>query len=81
MPPVPSDTLVRHIIRDLLKGNIVDDDDVLSFELNGKEFIVNGVKQPDAVFQQFRDRHIKDAENLVIYEHHDGTTHTEIHLK
>jgi len=47
------------IINDLIHEKLIKDKKNLSFSLNKDALIINGVKQPDAVFQKFREKYVK----------------------
>jgi hypothetical protein len=50
--------LTSKIIHDLRAEHIVDNIDHLSFTLDADKLIVNGVKQPDNIYQQFKAKFI-----------------------
>jgi len=49
----------NQIINDLVREKLIKDKKNLSFSLNKDELIVNGVKQPDAIFQKFKEKYVK----------------------
>ncbi len=48
------------MINDLLKDGIIADPNDLSFRIGTDEFVVNYVKQPEAVYQKYRARYVDD---------------------
>jgi len=49
----------NQIINDLIREKLIKDKKNVSFSLNKDGLIVNGVKQPDAVFQKFKEKYVK----------------------
>lgn len=49
----------EHIIDDMKKDGLIQTTDNLSFKIGTKEFIVNGKKQPDDIYQKYRAKYVK----------------------
>jgi len=49
----------KQAIDDMVKEGIISTRDNLSFKLSTEEFIVNGKKQPDDVYQRYRAKYVK----------------------
>jgi bla regulator protein blaR1 len=76
--------LTRNIIRDLQAGHIVDHLDKLSFTLDADQLIVNGARQPDNIYQQFKAKYIHRETDHYIYSqwshrNGDGGSNEEVH--
>jgi len=57
-----SESASNVILKGLIKDGIIGkNDSKTSFKLSGKEFIVNGVKQSQPVFQRYRDTYLKTS--------------------
>ncbi|WP_118949520.1 M56 family metallopeptidase [Taibaiella helva] len=57
-----SESASNVILNGLIKDGIIGkNDSKTSFKLSGKEFIVNGVKQPQPIFQRYRDTYLKTS--------------------
>jgi bla regulator protein blaR1 len=57
------------IIKDLMNEKIVTGDQQISFSLNSKELIVNGVKQSAELLAKLKEKYIKGPNDHVIYSH------------
>jgi len=49
----------EQIINDLISEKLIKSKKNLSFSLNKDALIVNGVKQPDGIFQKFKEKYVK----------------------
>ncbi|MCR8561244.1 M56 family metallopeptidase [Mucilaginibacter sp. BJC16-A38] len=47
------------IIREMITDGIIQSKDNLSFKISTSEFIVNAKKQPDEVYQKYREKYVK----------------------
>jgi beta-lactamase regulating signal transducer with metallopeptidase domain len=47
------------IITEMISDGIIQSKDNLSFKISTSEFIVNGKKQPDEVYQKYREKYVK----------------------
>jgi len=56
---VKDDVRKENIINDMLKDDIISTTDNLSFKISTDEFIVNGKKQPDEVYQTYKKKYVK----------------------
>jgi bla regulator protein BlaR1 len=56
---VKDDVRKETIINDMLKDDIISTTDNLSFKISTDEFIVNGKKQPDEVYQTYKKKYVK----------------------
>jgi beta-lactamase regulating signal transducer with metallopeptidase domain len=72
---------VGKIIDMLKEKNIIDNTEVLSFELNNDGFTVNNVKQPASVHEEFKKACLKSPQDHVIYSVSKGSTRTDISIK
>jgi hypothetical protein len=72
---------ISPIIRDLQVENLIADPEEYSFELNGKELIVNGKRQPDDVYKRFAEKYIKDPKDELKYSRKkNGSESTTINV-
>ncbi len=60
------------VIDEMTSEHLIDNRDELSFTLNDKELIINGVRQPDEVFQRFRKKYLGDPKDYIIYSKKKG---------
>jgi hypothetical protein len=60
-PPEPprGNKYISRIIDELIDKGVISDDLKLTFSLDNEAMTVNGVKQPDEVFQAFRKKYVK----------------------
>ncbi len=73
-----SNTLVNGIIRDLKgEGMSITEDDI-TFKLDAKELIINGVKQPDALHTKLKAKYLKGPNDFVKYNADGDTMHIDI---
>jgi hypothetical protein len=54
-----AENIFKTILADLKADNIITDDTKLTIHLDADEFIVNDVKQPDAIFQKYKAKYVK----------------------
>jgi bla regulator protein BlaR1 len=67
-----SQILSEGIINDLIENDIIKSKKELSsYTLNNDELIVNGVKQPDAVYKKFSDKYIKKGKRTISYSNEE----------
>ncbi len=69
----------KQAIDDMLKEGIINTRDNLSFKLSTEEFVVNGKKQPDDVYQRYRARYVKLVGNnhWSWFYNYDTSQHSE----
>jgi hypothetical protein len=81
-PPEPprANKYISHIIDDLENKGIINDESKLNFLLDNEQMTVNGVKQPDDVFQFFKQKYIKHAGDHFRYECHGSSAITNIKI-
>jgi bla regulator protein blaR1 len=72
---------VGRIIDMLMEQKIIDNTTELSFELSDEGFIVNNVKQPTSVHEEFKKAILKTPQDHVIYSVSKGSTHADISIK
>lgn len=72
---------IGRIIDMLREKKIIDNTEVLSFELNNDGFTVNNVKQPASVHEEFKKAILKGPQDHVIYSVSKGSTRTDISIK
>lgn len=75
-----SGKLIKGIVEDLKNDGIVKDTETISFSINNKELIVNGVKQPDAVHQKFRKKYLKGESDNINFSRDKNTSHSHISI-
>ena len=82
-PPEPprANKYISRIIDELIDKGIIPDDVKLTFSLDNEALIVNGVKQPDEVFQAFRKKYIKHTGDHLSYEHSGSSTISSIKIE
>lgn len=56
---VNDDERRNKIITEMITDGIIQNKDNLSFKISTSEFIVNGKKQPDEVYQKYREKYVK----------------------
>lgn len=76
-----SERMLGNFIDDLLKEGIIKNDKKLSFSLSNREFIVNGVKQPEAVLRKFTEKYSIGAGDHFNYSKTSHSTHTDISIQ
>ncbi|HMH23546.1 MAG TPA: M56 family metallopeptidase [Puia sp.] len=69
------------IIGALSDRKLITDKNDFSFSLDQYGLTVNGVKQSDEVYQQFREKFLKDPEDRIIYSKKNGSESVTIHKK
>lgn len=67
-------TVLDDIIDDLVSAGIITETNPLSFRINQREMVVNGVQQPEALKRQFHDKYVKKPSNTYSYSRNGGTT-------
>jgi hypothetical protein len=79
-PPEPprANKYVSHIIDDLFDKGLITEENKLSFQLDNEQLTVNGAKQPDNVFQFFKQKYIKHTGDHFSYERHGSSVITAI---
>jgi bla regulator protein blaR1 len=83
IPPVPpaKSNLIGPVINDLIADKLIDHLEVFSFVLNKEGLIVNDVRQPDEVFQRYKEKYIKDPRTQLIYSRRkDGSESSTINV-
>lgn len=65
---------VRSIISDLMAKGVITGTETLSFDLNDQELKVNGVKQPAALHQSFKEKYLTKPGDHYNYSRNGGTT-------
>ena len=75
----PENKTVKDIIRYLEDNNVSIDVENISITLNKNGLLVNGVKQPDALFSPLKKRYIKVDNDHVIYSSHKTSTGKSTH--
>jgi bla regulator protein blaR1 len=69
-----SEILQQKIIGDFIKEGIIKDKaDLSSYQLNNEALIVNGVKQPDAVYKKFKSKYVKSSKWVITYNNSEET--------
>ena len=77
--PSPSAGCVRRIIVELVdRGLVSAKTDLRSFSLDNNGLVVNGVRESDAVFADFKEKYVKDASDHYIYSHDGGSTTIDV---
>jgi len=71
---------VQGIIDDLYDENVIKDKDNLTFKLNDTELIVNGNKQPDALYKKMKLKYLKSAEDHIVYARSGETSSSDISI-
>jgi hypothetical protein len=82
-PPEPprANKYISRIIDELIDKGIIPDDVKLTFSLDNEALTVNGVKQPDEVFQAFRKKYIKHTGDHLSYEHSGSSSISSIKIE
>jgi beta-lactamase regulating signal transducer with metallopeptidase domain len=70
---------IELIIDQLMDEKIISSPKNISFELNSKEFILNGVKQSPEFYSGLKERFIVDKEDHFIYSNNGNSTHIDVH--
>lgn len=81
-PPEPprGNKYISRIIDELIDKGIIPDDNKLSFSLDNVGLTVNQVRQPDSVFQVFKQKFIKHPGDHMSYEHSGSSTVSSIKI-
>ncbi len=82
-PPEPprANKYISRIIDELIDKGIISDDVKLTFSLDNEALTVNGVKQPDEVFQAFRKKYIKHTGDHLSYERSGSSSISSIKIE
>jgi beta-lactamase regulating signal transducer with metallopeptidase domain len=75
------DARIQRIVDELKRNQLITDEDPLSFTLDNNGLIVNGTAAPAEVYQKLKERYLGSAKGHFIYDHHGGSTHTDISLE
>ncbi|RYY54899.1 MAG: hypothetical protein EOO09_12710 [Chitinophagaceae bacterium] len=71
--------IVNELTDELVSDKIVgSNDELLNFTLNKSEMTVNGVKQPDAVYQKFSSKYLKQLGNHIIFSKNGNSRNINI---
>ncbi|MEP7141489.1 MAG: M56 family metallopeptidase [Ferruginibacter sp.] len=63
-----SKKMQENVIADFIKENLIKDKkELFSYKLSNEELIVNGVKQPDAIHQRFKDKYVSGNNRTMQY--------------
>lgn len=62
-----TDQLTSNIISDLISENVIKNAKNLSYKLSSNSLIVNGVKQPEAVYSKLKSKYVKGAKYAICY--------------
>lgn len=60
------------IIDEMVSEHLIDNREELSFTLNNKELIINGVRQPEEVLQRYRKKYLGDVKDYIMYSKKKG---------
>jgi transmembrane sensor len=89
-PPVDTSSLEMHqykdiikeVMRELIKENIVPDaGSIASFKLTDKEFVINGKKLHEEIFQEFSTKYIHKSDYGIFYGAEKMVTADGFHLE
>lgn len=70
-----SEILQQKITGDFIKESIIKDKaELSSYQLNNEALIVNGVKQPDAVYKKFKSKYVKSSKWAISYNNSEATS-------
>ncbi|HEY0609711.1 MAG TPA: M56 family metallopeptidase [Chitinophaga sp.] len=65
------------LLKDMQQDGLIRDNEKFSYQLNKKEFIVDGEKQPDEVFRKYKEKYIKrPSDKYMYFKSHNRTTIT-----
>ncbi len=79
--PDAKPNFITPIVNDLIADKLIDDPEIFSFELSKEGLIVNGVRQPDEIFQRYKEKYIKDPRTQLIYSRRkDGSESSTINV-
>jgi beta-lactamase regulating signal transducer with metallopeptidase domain len=70
-----------HVIYDLRADGLIESVETLSFTLDNDGLVVNGVKQPESVYQKYKAKYLRDPADHVIYIHNGGHWHTDVWME
>jgi bla regulator protein blaR1 len=71
---------VGSIIEELLEERIIQTVEDLSFSLDSRQFIVNGIKQSESLHDRLKIEFLQDPKDHVIYSAKRGTIHTDVQV-
>ena len=82
-PPEPprANKYISRIIDELIDKGIITDDSKLTFSLDNEAMTVNGVKEPDEVFQAFKKKYIKHTGDHFTYERSGSSAISSIKIE
>jgi bla regulator protein blaR1 len=72
-PSVDNSTYIDPIIADLKARGLIQSEDPLTFRLDIHELKVNGVQQPDEIYQAFKAKYFNGSKNYFRYMHKGGS--------
>jgi beta-lactamase regulating signal transducer with metallopeptidase domain len=69
-----SQVLISDMIRDHI---IAEENSTLSFKLTSKEFVVNGIKQPETIYSKYKSKYIQPIDNREVTWYYNYDTSSE----
>jgi beta-lactamase regulating signal transducer with metallopeptidase domain len=76
-PSTDNSTCIDQIIADLKARGLIQSEDHLSFRLDIHELKVNGVREPDEIYQAFKAKYFNNSKNFFRYNHNGGSVSSE----
>ena len=76
-PSTDNSTYIDQIIADLKARGLIQSEDHLSFRLDIHELKVNGVREPDEIYQAFKAKYFNNSKNFFRYNHNGGSVSSE----
>jgi hypothetical protein len=77
-PAPPSDKAIKALVSELKAMKIISSEKGLSFSLNSKGLSVNGVPQPQEVFEKLKNKYLKGKADYIIYDSEGMHIHTDV---
>lgn len=77
-PAPPSDKAIKALVSELKAMKIISSEKDLSFSLNNKGLSVNGVWQPEEVFEKLKSKYLKSNTDYIIYDAEGTHIHTHV---
>lgn len=68
----------KELIADMISDHIItEESNTLSFKLSSREFVVNGIKQPEPVYDKYKSKYIKTVNHREISWYYNYDTSSE----
>lgn len=79
-PAPPSDKAIKALVSELKAMKIISSEKDFSFSLNSKGLVVNGVAQPQEVFEKIKNKYLKGKDDYISYDAEGMHIHTHVSI-